>query len=160
MDREYLHKVKSNLRHAEFALSEPDEQEMNMAAYHIQQAVELGLKQILKDYGVKYSKIHIIGNLINLLPKDQEILSDGLLDSLGLLAPTLTEWKASSRYTEGYLPVRRILVMAYDVTKDFLSELEEGFSKLDAKSKQETEDSEVLDDNENENDGILKLDFK
>ena len=74
--------AQSDLRMANFAISTGDECDLRMAAYHIQQAVEKALKQILEDYGVSYTKTHKLYRLSALLPDSQAVPSR---DPLALL---------------------------------------------------------------------------
>ncbi len=112
--------AQSDLRMANFAISTGDECDLRMAAYHIQQAVEKALKQILEDYGVSYTKTHKLYRLSALLPDSQAVLSR---DLLALLKPglyVLTVWESESRYNTEFAASREEVLEMFSLAQAVL----------------------------------------
>lgn len=95
-------KAIANLRTAYlvFDYSDGDEDQLNIAGYLLQQAVELAIKYQLEQYGIEYPKTHDIDQLIRLARADDIdlLLTEYLYDH----AEMLSLWEAKSRYVLGY----------------------------------------------------------
>lgn len=77
-----------------------DEEQLNFAGYHLQQAVELAIKYLLEQNGVEYPKTHDVDQLIR-IAKDSDVelyLNEYLEDH----AEMLSMWEAKARYVLGY----------------------------------------------------------
>lgn len=83
-----------------------DEYDLCNAAYNVQQAVEKLIKTALSQLGVTYSYSHRIEDLMAKLPTNQIIFDDDLVEKICDKAASLSEWKANTRYGEGYFVVR------------------------------------------------------
>jgi HEPN domain-containing protein len=76
-----------------------DEAVLDVACFETQQAVEFLIKAILLENGIAYPKSHDIRFLLSLL--EQVNFSFEKMDSLDLLADTITDWEENSRYGKG-----------------------------------------------------------
>jgi HEPN domain-containing protein len=76
-----------------------DDAFLDVACFETQQAIEFLIKAILLENGVSYSKSHDIRYLLSLL--EQVNFSFEKMDSLDLLADTITDWEENSRYGKG-----------------------------------------------------------
>lgn len=77
-----------------------DEEQLNFAGYHLQQAIELAIKYLLEQDGVEYPKTHDIDQLIR-IAKDNDVelyMSEYLEDH----AEMLSMWEAKARYVLDY----------------------------------------------------------
>lgn len=94
-----LGKAESNLFAAETVLqASTDDSVVNIAAYHVQQAVELSLKHVLECSGIKYLHTHAIEDLVDLLPEEAEYIAELIGDA----AYMFTSWEAKTRYVKGF----------------------------------------------------------
>jgi HEPN domain-containing protein len=76
-----------------------DDAFLDVACFETQQAIEFLIKAILLENGISYSKSHDIRYLLTLL--EQVNFSFEKMDSLDLLADTITDWEENSRYGKG-----------------------------------------------------------
>lgn len=76
-----------------------DENMINIIGYHLQQALELGIKHMLEINGIKYPKTHDITDLISLVPEEfQNIFSD-----VEVYSEVITMWESKTRYVKNFL---------------------------------------------------------
>lgn len=120
-----------------------DEYFYDVAAYHIQQAIEKELKYILHNvYGMddtlRSYRTHNISTLMIFLEKyDTDFIQkhQDLVD----MTDTITEWEASCRYGENIVSTRRDIEKAISIADHILKEIQtldridsrEGFSDID-----------------------------
>jgi len=98
-----------------------DEDFMDIACYHSQQAIEKLLKFIIEISGEDYPKTHDIARLCVVI----EILPNITLpDTLIMMSETLTLWEATSRYRDIFKATTRQLVIAQEIFDELLSIIE------------------------------------
>ena len=154
MDRVYLRKMHSHLWSARMCRDNPDEQGLNDAAYMLQQTVEIGLKQILRELGVNYSKVHEIETLLNKVPDLNFWFPEDFIDTLYDKAPTLTSWESLTRYNDDYLPARSRVIALEKIVELFVSYVDDGFERLDETAKR------GLQESSGKLDGVRRIDFE
>jgi HEPN domain-containing protein len=76
-----------------------DDAYLDVSCFETQQALEFLIKAILQENGIVYGKTHDIRYLLGLM---EEIpFTFEKIESLDLLADTITDWEESSRYGKG-----------------------------------------------------------
>lgn len=100
-----------------------DENILNHAAYHLQQAVELALKYVLEQNGVSYPKTHDIEILLKAAKDNQIFLSK--FDWIYEHAEMLSSWEAKTRYIVAYLVEKNKIMNALPEVHEFLSAIKE-----------------------------------
>lgn len=118
-------KAAANFRSAKLLLDHAngDEEQLNLAGYHLQQALELTLKYLLEQDGVEYPKTHDIDQLIR-IGNERGVdlrLSEYLTDH----AEMFSMWEARSRYVLGYAIEARKLERALSEVDDYLAAIAE-----------------------------------
>lgn len=104
-----------------------DELFYNAAAYHLQQAIEKGIKFYLHNiYGVsdtdkKYMTHNIPSLLLQLGKYDKDFINNH--GDIVEIADDLTEWEASSRYYSDIVSTRAELIKTVGIAKNFLAEI-------------------------------------
>ena len=78
-----------------------DEEQLNMIAYHLQQALELSMKYTLEMNGLEYPKTHDLETLIRLA--EQVDVDLRLTEYIEDHCEMFSQWEAKSRYILGYL---------------------------------------------------------
>jgi len=76
-----------------------DDAYLDVACFEAQQALEFLMKAILLENGIVYNKSHDIRYLFSLLEEIK--FSFDKQEALDLLADTITDWEAGSRYGKG-----------------------------------------------------------
>jgi len=97
-----------------------DDLYLNVAGYHLQQAVELALKHILELAGIRYPKTHSISELLAMIPETIQISRSVLIT----LQDTLTSWEAKTRYIKNYRAEESSLARSFKVIETLLNEAE------------------------------------
>lgn len=100
-----------------------DENILNHAAYHLQQAAELALKYVLEQNGVSYPKTHDIEILLK-AAKDNQVFLPGS-DWIESHAEMLSSWEAKTRYIVAYLVEKNKILNALPEVHDFLISVKE-----------------------------------
>lgn len=77
-----------------------DEEQLNFAGYHLQQAVELTMKYLLEQDGVEYPKTHDIEQLIRIA--SEKGIDLHLNEYIEDHAEMFSTWEAKARYILGY----------------------------------------------------------
>ncbi len=121
-------KAAANFRSAKLLLDHAngDEEQLNLAGYHLQQALELTLKYLLEQDGVEYPKTHDIDQLIR-IGNERGVdlrLSEYLTDH----AEMFSMWEARSRYVLDYAIEARKLERALSEVDDYLAAIAEAAS--------------------------------
>lgn len=121
-------KAAANFRSAKLLLDHAngDEEQLNLAGYHLQQALELTLKYLLEQDGVEYPKTHDIDQLIR-IGNERGVdlrLSEYLTDH----AEMFSMWEARSRYVLGYAIEARKLERALSEVDGYLAAIAEAAS--------------------------------
>ena len=117
----YYDKALSNFKSAKliFTVATDDEEQLNQAGYHLQQALELAIKHILAINGKPIQKTHDIDQLIS-YAKDQKI-ELYLTEYLKEKADIITLWETNTRYVMGFsIEVERIRKTIEELDKYFL----------------------------------------
>ena len=78
-----------------------DDEQLNIIAYHLQQALELSIKYTLEQNGIEYPKTHSIEQLVRIA--DQNKVSLNLTEYLEDHCEMFSQWEEKSRYVLGYL---------------------------------------------------------
>lgn len=102
-----------------------DEAQLNAAAYHLQQSVELALKYLLEMYGVEYPKTHDVDQLIRLAVENGVELH--LPEYIEEHAEMFSQWESKTRYIIGYLVEEKKIVKAIQAIDEWFSALSEYF---------------------------------
>lgn len=101
-----------------------DEAQLNAAAYHLQQSVELAVKYLLEMSGVEYPKTHDIEQLIRLARENKvELYLPEYIDDH---AEMFSQWEAKTRYIIGYLVEEKKVVKATEAIDEWFRGLSEG----------------------------------
>lgn len=96
-----------------------DEMYLDVCCYHTQQAIEKLLKCSIELKGVNYEFTHSITKLYS------QYVSAGWdeIEILELMAGTITDWEASSRYKESFVATVKQLNTAKGLYNELLSRL-------------------------------------
>ena len=109
-------KAVANLRSAQLVYEhcDGDEDQLNIAGYLLQQAVELAMKYLLEQNGIEFPQTHDIDQLIRIArAHDIDLYVSEYLDDH---AEMLSLWEAKSRYILGYaIEARKIERMLQEV---------------------------------------------
>lgn len=121
MDRAY-----SNLSAAKvnFSHRSDDYFFLNLTGYLLQQTVELALKHLLETNAIKYPRTHDISELVCMLPKKYDNLTNNLL----MMAGTITSWESKTRYIKDYFLEERQIKLGFSVVEDFLNSVDDSNS--------------------------------
>ncbi len=125
-----LRKAEVDIKLAEYAISSEgnptnDENMIDMAAFHVQQAIEKTLKHILRtEAGIsetdKGYKTHDLVSLILMIEEKTDfVVPDGLKE----IASDVTGWEASSRYGGSYTGILNEIRQAIDLYKELKEEI-------------------------------------
>ena len=100
-----------------------DENIVNMASYHLEQAVEKAIKFVLENNGYDYPKSHNIESLISFAQTNDIhlYLNDYIVDH----AEMFSSWEAKTRYVLDYLVDIKKLETAIGQVKEFLDNISE-----------------------------------
>ena len=110
-----LESVQYNLKR----LDNGDERVLNLAGYLLQQSAELFLKHFLETESTGYPYTHDIATLIDLV--DEADTSAMLTMEFRLIAGSLTDWEAKTRYTKDYLASRNAILDALRIMQDMFA---------------------------------------
>lgn len=118
-------KAVANLKSARLLVdnSAGDEEQLNFAGYHLQQAVELAIKFLLEQDGVEYPKTHDIDQLIRIANESKVDLC--LSEYVEEHAEMLSVWEAKARYILGYSIESRKIQRALTEVDDYLAAVAE-----------------------------------
>ena len=98
----YYDKALANFKHAKivYAFARDDDEQLNLIAYHLEQALELAIKYILFMNGAPIQKTHDIDQLINYATKNniELYLNEYLLEH----AEAISNYESKTRYIMGY----------------------------------------------------------
>ena len=83
-----------------------DEVQLDIAAYHVQQAVEKTLKFMLAEQGIAYKKTHSILTLLDQMDSANIAYPDWLYHN----AETLTGYAEETRYSDNLVATKRKLI--------------------------------------------------
>ena len=98
-----------------------DEDFMDIACYHTEQAIEKLLKFIIELSGEEYPKTHDITRLCAVIEKAKIVT---LPDNLIMMSETLTLWESTSRYRDIFKATVRQLEIAEKIFEELLSTIE------------------------------------
>lgn len=105
-----------------------DEDFMDIACYHTEQAIEKLLKFIIELSGENYPKTHDITRLCAIIEKLPNII---LPDNLIMMSETLTLWEATSRYRDIFKATVRQLEITQKIFEELLSIVEHLISETE-----------------------------
>lgn len=112
-DETLLSRAVFNLEMAQYVLrkiDDGDERVLNTVGYNLQQSAELFLKHYLETESTGYPFPHDINLLIDLV--EERGIEIQLPDDFKLVAGSLTEWEAKTRYVKNYVASRRAVLAA------------------------------------------------
>ncbi len=114
-------KAAANLRsaHVVFGHADGDEEQLNVAGYHLQQAMEFALKYLLEQNGIEYPRTHDIDQLIRM--GNEAGIGLWLPEYLEEHAEMFSQWEARSRYVLGYAIEARKIERALKSIDDYLA---------------------------------------
>ena len=104
-----------------FGSSGGDEEQLNVAGYHLEQALEMALKYLLEQSGVEYPKTHDVDQLIRLGHENGVALH--LSEYLEEHAEMFSQWEAKSRYILGYAIEAKKVERALGEIDEYLAEV-------------------------------------
>ncbi len=104
-----------------------DESLINMASYHIEQAVEKTIKFLIENDGYEYPRTHNIETLISFADENgvDLMLNDYIIDH----AEMFSSWEAKTRYLLDYLVDIKKVETAIDEVDQYLDTVMESISK-------------------------------
>ncbi len=150
-----LSKADADIRVAELLISPQgnptnDENIIDLAAFHVQQAIEKTLKHVLQteagiSEGYKGYKTHDLVSLITMVENKTEFV---VPDALKNIASDVSSWEASSRYGGSYTGTLNEIRQAIDLFKELREEVENRDSDSVGNEEYEKSDSEYKDDEE------------
>lgn len=117
-----LSRAQFNLEMAQYVLQkldDGDERVLNTVGYNLQQSAELFLKHYLETESIGYPFSHDINLLIDLVEERGILIK--LPESFKLIAGTLTEWEAKTRYVKNYVASRRAVLSAMQSIQDLFT---------------------------------------
>lgn len=121
--RTYLDIAKENCEVAEkIVQSFDDENMLNYAAYHLQQAVELSMKYALLLNGIDFPKVHSINQLISYFLNYG--LNEYVNEYIDEHSDMLTNWESCTRYIVNYFVEKRKIDKAIPEIKKYISDIE------------------------------------
>lgn len=118
----YYEKALSNYKTAKliYYYAKNDEEQLNIVGYHMQQALELGIKHTLAMKGVPLQKTHDIDQLIAYAKANNIDLK--LPDYIIEKADVITLWETKTRYILGFqIEISRIEKMLNALDEYFTS---------------------------------------
>lgn len=121
MNETLLDKAFTNMETAEiiYKFRDGDEAKLNMAGYHLQQAVELCCKHYLEMNGVRYEKTHDITELLDRCEKEVGQLPE-MSDYVYEHSEMFTMWESKTRYIKNYILSDKKVQRALEEVKTFL----------------------------------------
>lgn len=123
MTRDLLKRAEADLRVAGMLIKSTDEYDMQLCAYHVQQAAEKLLKQLYIEQGVDFRKTHDMASLLSGIPNWEEYMTEEDYLRFGEKAALLTEWESKTRYAEGYLIARQFVVSNLDFVTSLFKDI-------------------------------------
>lgn len=120
-----LDKAFENLNVGEMILHgmKDDDIYLNYVGYHLQQAVELGIKFLLEYNGFEYKKTHDIDQLLRVCHEHDIDL--GKNEYIEEHAEMFSVWEAKTRYILGYRLEMKKIQKAFPAVKSFLEFIKE-----------------------------------
>lgn len=119
-----------DLRAAELMLQDTDDFALRIAAYHVEQAIEKIIKQILTECGVNFGHNHKFREILSALPDSQSYLSVDALDFLSDNADRLTNWVTQLKYVRSYITTRRETLRMYEFATKLFNEVSASISVM------------------------------
>lgn len=126
-----LNRADADIKLAEFAISPEgnptnDENMIDLAAFHVQQAIEKTLKYILQTEagmaeGQRGYKTHDLVSLITMVETKTEFV---VPDDLKIIASDVSNWEASSRYGGSYSGTLNEIRYAIGLYKELKEKIE------------------------------------
>jgi len=123
----YYDKALSNFKTARiiYKTAANDDEQLNIAGYHIQQSIELAIEHILAMHGIPFQKTHDLDQLIVLAKSNNIELY--LPEYLQEKADVISLWETKTRYVIGFkIELNRIEKALIELERyyDLLSSLE------------------------------------
>lgn len=103
------------------AIAASDEEQLNIAGYHLQQSLELAIKYTLEQNGIEYPKTHDIEQLILLAKNNKVDLHLG--EYIEEHSEMFSQWESKSRYILGYLIEEKKIDAAIKAVDEYLKGL-------------------------------------
>lgn len=117
---ELYHRAYRNYENSKYLITsyDGDEYVLNMAGFHLQQAVEFIIKCILNNVGIKPPYTHNITVLLDLAAKNNAPLY--ITDYINAASGTISAWESSSRYDLNVLLKYREVRLGLDNIEKFM----------------------------------------
>lgn len=122
-----------------------DEAYLNYVGYHLQQAVELAIKNELELNGIEYNKTHDIEQLIELANEyDIDLKITNYIDDK---AEMFSSWEAKTRYIKNYKLEKRKVSRAIVEVEKFIDDIikQETLTQDNKKNMQDNSNSRYID---------------
>lgn len=115
MQKTLINRAFADIRISTMLSDSTDEYDLDVSAYHTQQAIEKALKYYLEQSGISYPKSHNI-ELLSELCADQMVV-----DILDGKEWAITAWEAGSRYAGNFKVAKNQLEAALKIAKELYS---------------------------------------
>ena len=119
-----LEQARFNIKYASIALQGSDDGDMRVAGFHVEQAIELLLKQAIYECGEDFRRDHSFHNMLAKLPESQVIFSESVLLRVENSAAMLRNWSTELRYVRNYCATRRQIKVMLDLAKEMVAEFD------------------------------------
>jgi len=116
----YRDLIQADIKYSKLALTGTDVFDINIAAYHCQQAVEKTCGYLSQKLGVPSKRTHKIEVWMEYL-KDLGVKVPALIDEKAL---TISEWESSSRYNINFVEAKRSVADVLAAVESWLDEAE------------------------------------
>lgn len=103
-----------------------DEIELNLASYHIEQALEKCIKFQLEMQGIRYNWTHDLSNLVEVSEKLSDEFPIELRAELGLIVA----WESKTRYVKDYFVELRTINRVLPKVKAYISAVKEQYGDM------------------------------
>ena len=131
MSDKIFKRIRSDIKDANNILKsdDSDEYDIDLASYHVQQAIEKCLKYILHNiYGVdnttRQFKIHNIGTILDKIEEFEQGFKTTHQD-IADLASDITNWEASTRYEDDPVSIKEDVEKVLSLAEKLLIEIQE-----------------------------------
>lgn len=108
--------IEADLRWAKKALEGSDDFDINISAYHAQQALEKTCGYISQKLGIKSPRTHDIAVWIELLESNSVEVPEILIDK----SDEITAWESKSRYNINFITAKKTITNVLTATEKLL----------------------------------------
>ena len=129
--RTYIDLINIELKYVKLALAGNDEMDLNIAAYHCQQAVEETCGYITQRLGIRSIREHKIEKWVSYL-KENTVDVPILIEQN---STEISEWESKSRYNINFYASAQLISQIADEVERWLMDMEAISIKKDIKTK-------------------------